>query len=71
MQSANQSEVHRLVDDSRSRLNNIVLNGELARLLLQSGSSEQKVLSKIDKIVEDTKQTASMVQEWYDQTDIK
>ena len=70
MQSANQTEVNHLVHDLRNRLNNIVLNGELARLLIKKGHSEKEILSKIDKIIEDTKQTASMVQQWYEQSDI-
>ena len=71
MPSESQLEVNQLIHELRNRLNNIALNGELARLLLKKGKSETEILSKIDKIVDDTRQTATMVQVWYDQTEIK
>ena len=71
MQASDRLQINQLVHELRNRLNNIVINGELARLLLEKGSPDEDVLSKINKIVGDTKATANMVQEWYDQTEIK
>lgn len=70
MQGSNNLQINQLVHDLRNRLNNIVINGELARLLLEKGRPQQEILAKIDKIVGDTRATANMVQEWYDQADI-
>ena len=68
MTKNNPPELNQFIHELRNQLNNIALNGELARLLLKKGSPENDVLAKIDKIVNDTKHTAVMVQTWYDQS---